>query len=313
MWHHAVAMVLTASAFAKAAKFVSELGRPLERALLALHFGDGDVDALDAELSLFQNDDGGFGRAIEPDLRCQESSVAATVTGLRLLSESGAPPDSRLVRAAVEYLLERYDPDRGGWPKVPPAANDAPHAEWWHHPDGQAASDAPESWALVNVDAIVLLHDYSMLVPAGVLEEVTETAVRRLGSLPDEVEMHVFAAYRRLVSHLDTHRKLGVMTRLVQIAERIVVREPERWSEYTATPLWIAPSPDSPFAMVVPWELQANLDFEIASQRPDGSWRPRWRWSAYPEVWPRAEQEWAGVLTVRTLVQLREFGRIEAR
>ena len=67
---------LTAAAFERAKAFVREQGRDLDRALLEFHFGDGaaDVRAFDA-LEAYQNNDGGFGHGLEPDLRTSASSV----------------------------------------------------------------------------------------------------------------------------------------------------------------------------------------------------------------------------------------------
>ena len=53
------------------------------------------------------------------------------------------------------------------------------------------------------------------------------------------------------------------------------------------------------------------VDYEIAHQQADGSWLPNWHWAGlYPEAWPTAAQEWAGVLTLEHLLTLRRFDRL---
>ena len=43
-----------------------------------------------------------------------------------------------------------------------------------------------------------------------------------------------------------------------------------------------------------------------------GAWSPSWTWfGQHDDTWPQAEREWKGVLTIKTLLQLRSFGRIE--
>ncbi|MCK4793901.1 MAG: hypothetical protein KAV87_59795, partial [Desulfobacteraceae bacterium] len=82
--------------------------------------------------------------------------------------------------------------------------------------------------------------------------------------------------------------------------------------QYVLKPLHVATSPGSPFAGMLAAEVEANLDYEIERQDEDGSWAPNWTWGDnYPEVWPEAEREWRGVLTLKMLKLLRGFGRLE--
>ena len=119
---------LTTEAFARARQFLKTQVRPLERALFEHHFeGAPAVSAL-AELAAFQNPDGGFGRALEPDLRTPSSSVLATGIALRLLLELGCDDDHLLVQQAIHWLLNAYDPMERVWRAVPRDANEHPHA-----------------------------------------------------------------------------------------------------------------------------------------------------------------------------------------
>ena len=123
----------------KAGAFVRERARPLERRLLSFHFHDGTAADVLAELAKYQNADGGFGQALEPDLRLADSSVLATTVGLQILRELGAGPNESLVQSAVRYLLETYEAEHAAWPIVPPNADDAPHAPWWVPPEDRRA------------------------------------------------------------------------------------------------------------------------------------------------------------------------------
>lgn len=304
-------MMLTAEAFERAAKFIVENARGLEVARFAVHFEEGSPDEVDDELAAYRNEDGGFAHGIDPDFFCEESSAAATATALDILNETGAPPDSDLVKGAVAYLLETYDESLSGWRKVPHSVNDQPHAEWWHYPDGQAASQDPALWALTNADILSHLLDYPMLVPPALLEHLSGEALARLQELPDAMDMHVYAAYERLSGRVDSPRRLPLIDKLTRAAQAILDKNPDHWSSPVPSPLWIAPRADSALVTLAPFELENNLDYEIATQRPDGSWRPRRRWRDDPEAWAEAETEWGGIITLKTLVQLRDFHRIE--
>jgi hypothetical protein len=169
-------------------------------------------------------------------------------------------------------------------------------------PDGRAVSPAPELWARTNADIVAYLHDYPMLVPPEFLETVTREALKRAVGLPIDMDLHVYASLERLARRLDAERRSALVTKLTETAMHIADRDPEHWNRAVASPLWIAPSSASPLLHLMP--------FDVENQRPDGSWRPRFRWNRDPEAWEDAEQEWAGIITLERLLQLRDFGRI---
>ena len=61
--------------FSRAREYIKENGRQLDRRLFAYHFEDGPAAGVTDALARYQNHDGGFGNALEPDLRTPASSV----------------------------------------------------------------------------------------------------------------------------------------------------------------------------------------------------------------------------------------------
>jgi hypothetical protein len=70
-------MQLSPEAFDSARTFVKAQARPLDQRLFEFYFEAGSAAAVLAELAHYQNDDGGFGRALEPDFRLVASSPLA--------------------------------------------------------------------------------------------------------------------------------------------------------------------------------------------------------------------------------------------
>jgi uncharacterized protein YfaS (alpha-2-macroglobulin family) len=120
---------LNHEAFDRARQFLKAQARPLERALFEHRFEAAPAQRVFEELTHFQNSDGGFGHALEPDLRTPTSSALATGIGLRILREIGAPVDDALVRRAVEYLLAAFDDEAKVWRVAPHDTNNHPHAD----------------------------------------------------------------------------------------------------------------------------------------------------------------------------------------
>jgi hypothetical protein len=77
----------------------------------------------------YRNPDGGFGHALEPDLRFPGSLPAPTLYALETLSEPGAAR-SEMARDARAWIAQIAAPD-GGIPFVLRGFEKYPHAPWW--------------------------------------------------------------------------------------------------------------------------------------------------------------------------------------
>ena len=261
---------LTQAAFQRAKTFVKDQGRDLDRALIAYNFEAGSKNDVLAALAAYQNDDGGFGHGLEPDLRTPASSVIATTVAFQNFRSLRVPADHPLVRRGIAYLLETYDVSRQVWPIIPPEVEDAPHAPWWDY----ASSEAGFGGFLVNprVEIVGYLHDYSAQVPTKMLETLTTAVFVHLDSLPDEIEMHDIICFVSLAETpaLPQSYKGRIWAKLAIAAEHGVAREPEQLTGYVLKPLYLASSPESPLAVELADEVAMNLDFEIDQQGEDG-------------------------------------------
>src|SRR5260370_32062508 len=114
-------------------RFMQDEARPLEKYLYLYHFENGALSDVLAALARFQNADGGFGHALEPDLRLQESSVIATTIAFQHFRELGIHEYSPLLRDSCRYLVDNYNADMVNWSVVPAIVDNAPHAPWWSY------------------------------------------------------------------------------------------------------------------------------------------------------------------------------------
>ncbi len=307
-------MNLTPAAQQRALAFLAEHGRPLDRALHAYHFTGGDRAAVLAALAPYQNPDGGFGHALEPDVRTPASSAIATSHGLAILREVGAPADDPRVRRAVDYLLATFDPARRVWPIVPPEVDEAPRAFWWEY----AESAANFGDFLANPRATLLghLYHYAALTPAGFLDGVAGDVVAHLEARDDDIPMYDLFCYMELAGAPNAPEAVRrpIAARLRRVIPQVLETDSAQWaSETVFKPLAVAPAPDAPLAAAVPPALvDANLDVEIANQLADGSWPLGWSWAVLDaDAWARAEREWKGHVIVLKLRTFRAYGRLD--
>ncbi len=119
-------------AFAGADRFLLTNARLLERRLFAaLFLGQSAGKVVDA-LRGYQNEDGGFGHALEPDTRCPASLPIYVEAALQALATVGTS-DERMVRAACDFLARvATDADAGGAvPLAFPVIESFPRAAHW--------------------------------------------------------------------------------------------------------------------------------------------------------------------------------------
>jgi hypothetical protein len=284
--------------------------------LFERRFEGGSVDAVLNALAAYQNEDGGFGHALEPDMRTPRSSALATGIGLRVLVELDVPAGHAMVRKAVEYCLSTFDPETKVWRVVPLDTNDYPHAPWWHDEAGSLARTFDDFQLIPRAEITAALHHYATLVPADWLREVTEDCIRAIEAQEplgagggDDV---VYAIELAGADGLPSDLKARLVARIRAAVPAVVCRDPEEWSSYCAAPLKIVRSPHSVGADLIADALAEHLDYTIDHQTDEGTWEPNWTWGEmYPEVWPQAKLEWRGEITLATLTMLRAFRRIQ--
>lgn len=304
-------MMLTQPRFAAARQFLEEQGRALEFARFRYYFEAVPADAVLAALAAFQNPDGGFGHGLEADVRTPDSSVICTTIALQILRSLAVPPDHPLWVAGMDFLLRAYNPATQHWRNIPLSAEQSPHAPWWSQADEPDAYDEFE----LNPTAEVLgyLYDDRDRVPTDLINTVTDRVLNTVLAL-DRIEMHELLCCIRLTqtAGLPDPVRLPLMTKLSALVLSAVDQNPADWASYGLRPLQIVDHPDSPFAKGLETAIEANLDYEIASQTESGAWEPTWSWADdFPEAWTTAHREWSGVLTLEKLLALKRFGRIE--
>lgn len=118
----------------KAKKYILQNARPLELAIYKYFFENESNQVVIDELSKFQNADGGFGNALEPDFFNPNSSPIATNDAIITLFRVNAlNKDSDIVKRIVSYLESHnsFDEDKKRWLFAIDSNNDYPHAIWW--------------------------------------------------------------------------------------------------------------------------------------------------------------------------------------
>jgi hypothetical protein len=282
----------------RAEQFIWLNARLLERQLFAQLFRGGPREPALAALRAYQNADGGFGNALEPDKRSPASQPIDVEIALRVLDDIGF--DDALARRAGDWLATIATAE-GGVPFALPSIRDYPRAPWWDAPDDPPASLNP------TASIAGLLHKHRL--QHRWVERATAYCWAAIEASPLE-EVHELLCILLFLQHApDRPRAERELERVGQrlLTGGLVELDPEA-SGYVKKPLEWAPTPDSParrlFADAV---IAAHLDKLAAGQRDDGGWPITW-----PPLSAAVELEYRGWVTIQALKTLRAYGRLSA-
>jgi hypothetical protein len=269
--------------------FLHANARVLERRRFEHLFDDGPAEPVLHALRGYRNQDGGFGHAIEPDMRAPISQPVGIHTVMEILHEIGAHDDP-MIRPAADWLMT-ITRDDGGIPFVLPT--DAPHAPWWRHSDASSHTQTAANAAA--------LHNLKVTHPW--LDGADEFLFARIAQLDaSRVSEDIGLGYDLLFSvhFLDAHPDASRATAALEALGPIPTAEP---GAELPSALDLSPAPGSRSRGL--FDVERDLDALERAQDEDGGWHVAWGdWN------PAASIEWRGVATVNALKTLRANGRI---
>jgi hypothetical protein len=281
---------------AAAEQFLLREGRLLERRGFELRYRDGSAAAVFAALIPYRNDDGGFGNALESDIRGRSSQPVPLERALELLDEIDVF-DSEVVAAGCDWLSS-VSTDEGGVPFVLETVEDGPHAPWWE----------PTGKAYINPTAGIAGVLYKRGVDHPWLEGATAfcwTALERdFESIGPDDAVSILA----FLEHVpDRERADAMFERLgKRILDKLVALDPGA-SGYVKSPLEYAPQPGRLGRRLFDdATIDAHLDAVAEKQQEDGGWPITWEPPSAAAV-----SEWRGFVTLRVLGVLDDYGRLQ--
>ncbi|MFF9095329.1 hypothetical protein ACF1AY_22295 [Streptomyces sp. NPDC014776] len=295
------------SPLARAERFVWLTARVLEQRLFAYHFLQGGADPVDTALDAYRNDDGGYGHALEPDLRGPVSQPLHTAHALRVLDALGRCAGQRVERVC-RYLTSVSTAD-GALPAVHPSQRGYPAAPF------VPIVDDPPSDLLATGPVVGLLHRNE--VWHAWLFRATDFCWHRIETLEKSHPYEIEAAVAFLDFAPDRARAEAAADRLGRLVreQRLAALDPDDLDAYPVAPGY-APGEHhfpcdfarTPHSLARAWftdaEMARSLDHLMSEQREDGGWPVRWRQWA-----PGSALEARPMVTIEALRTLRAYGR----
>ena len=281
--------------FVRGRDFVYREGRLLERRLFAALFEDGPASAVVDCLRGYQNADGGFGHALEPDKRAPSSQPLDVLIALEAVAAAGAI-DEQMIRRGCDFL-ETVADDRGALPPVLPSIAGFPRADHWG--DGEFPPGAlPTVGIAALLDKLGVDHPWRRRV---------DTFCWHVVEVQPPDDAHALRECFAFLEHApDRPRAKAAGVGLARALPQARWFLPDAsFDEYGLTPLHFAPTPDSRWrALFSDEQIEAHLDRLATDQQGDGGWPLAWQ---PPSA--ASNLDWRGIETLRALRVLVAYGR----
>lgn len=291
--------------------------RPLDLARWQYYFEGGSAETVLQALTAYQNEDGGFGHALEADCWNPESAPMQTWTAACILREVGAPKGHPVAQGILRFLDSGAHFVDGLWQGAIPSNNDFPHAPWWTFTERSG-----EDWGYnptASLAGFILQYDE----PGSALYQKGEALAKHaaadfIAGRTKSDDMHEVTVFWELLAcckaagRTDLFDEKAYEGRLKSAVRALIGNDPSDWTQgYVCTPSCFIRSPQSPFYPGSEGLPEQECDLLIQNRNAHGVWNLTWTWGAYEREFAISENWWKANLAIQNLLFLRAFGRIE--
>lgn len=294
--------VLNQKGFEKAKSYLLNNARYIEKLMFEHAFIQPCPEKIVKALSMYQNKDGGYGNALEPDFRVPNSSALATSIALEWLSKFDQVDEAiDQIQKAIDYLENTYKEAIKGWEDVPRVVNLFPHAPWWHR-----SSDIDFISGNPSAELVGYLIKYKHLVTKLDVDALTEVYLERFLHM-QEFEVHEVLCYIRLYAYLSKEQQALIQPILQRAYDALVTDNQDAWNDYGPQPIKFVTASELQIIEVEARLLKLNLKYYLDQIEVRGYLVPTWKWGQYEEEWEVAKREWCGILTLDALMTFKRF------
>jgi hypothetical protein len=296
--------------YEKACTFVYRNARHLDIARWQYHFENGSKETVLKALASYQNKDGGFGHALEPDAWNPNSTPIQTWAATEILREIDfADCTHPIIVGILRYLASRQDFDGHCWHNTVSSNNEYPHAPWWKSGSDSTCHNNYNPTACLAGFIIRFADKDSNLYQLGyrIAREAFNAYIGQ-GLLND---MHTELCYIRLMEYCKEagmDNLFDIVTlrdNLLMQVKTSITQNTEKWqTSYICKPSQFINFRDSIFYPDNKDIAAYECEYIVKTQLDDGSWNIPWCWSDYPEEWAISKNWWkanGAILNMRYL------------
>jgi hypothetical protein len=297
--------------------FVYRNARPLEFALWQYHFEDGSKNPVLYALMQYQNADGGFGNAIEPDNWNPESTPYSANYVIEILREMDFMEIEHPIYQGIFRYLENtaYQGDNGWFFSVP--ENDFyPHAIWWQY-NHEGNEKNQNIGITASLSGFILRYLNSVT-------ELYDTAMKYADMLLNRLKSDDSFGDMGILGYCDLYKDLqaaGLQSRFdldfLECKTRELIKKhfhEYRWN-YHQDMAGVLPNPSVYYYSGYEQAVSDALDELIEIRHEKGVWNIPWQWyddGKYTKEFAISENWWKSTKAIEKLLFLKAYGRLSA-
>ena len=293
--------------------------RHIELAIWKYYFENGSKEAVLSSLAFYQNDDGGFGHALEADSWNPNSSPYTTLTAINILKGiKFADKQHPIMKGIFKFLKSGAFCSEKGWHFNIPSNNDYPHAPWWtYNMDANAVEGIGVTAELAGF-ILCYANEESQIYQKALT--ISDAIISKLGTSGYYGDMGI-GGYcillesierAKLTWHFDYNFISGKLSKMVYDS---IERDTSKWDNYSVRPSDYIVSPESVFYKDNEDIVSRELDFIIETRQQNGVWDITWSWfennDKYAKEFAISENWWKASKAIHKLNLLKSFNRVD--
>ncbi|MDF2986676.1 MAG: hypothetical protein K0R50_2186 [Eubacterium sp.] len=293
--------------------------RPLELAIWQYYFENGSKEAVLSALAFYQNEDGGFGHALEPDSWNPASSPYTILQAINILKSIDFNDKQHpIMQGIFKFLQSNAFCSDNGWYFNIPSNDDYAHAPWWTYNmeenafEGIGVTAGLVSFIFINADKNSEIFNKAL--------SLSEVIIGKLSSADKYGEMGI-GGYCEL---LDAIEKTGLSSHfdykiLVENVKKLVYdsieRDTSKWVYYTRRPSDYICCPESIYYKGNEDIVTTELEYLIDTRPQNGVWNITWSWfennEKYSKEFSISENWWKAITAIKKVNLLKNFNRLD--
>lgn len=296
-----------------AKKFILKNSRPLDMARWNYLFEDGSKEDVISVLKTYQNDDGGFANALEPDCWNINSTPLQTWVATQIIKEINLDDKNHpIIKGILDYLSSKDEFYGHRWHGLNTVVtnDNYPHAPWWSYRQKQESTYNPTA-SLIGFILKYAEKDTAIYRSACELSEEAYDYFKKnfpLESMHESacfVELYHYMKECSIFNLLDMEEFKKLLQKQIK---QVITYDTKIWStDYICKPSLFINSKSSDFYLENKEICDFEYEFILKTQNEDGSWGVTWDWNDYPEQWAISKNWWQSDIIIKNIKYIREF------
>ncbi|MGL5437439.1 MAG: hypothetical protein ACRDBO_18995 [Lachnospiraceae bacterium] len=315
--------MLDNKAFQEIDTWMNQNARPMELALWNYDWKSGSKDAVVQALAYYQNPDGGFSNALEPDSWNPESSPYATLIALGSLRKIGfvenAGTSHPMIQGIFQFLASGKHSDENGWHFSIPSNDDYAHAPWWTY--DVEVNKIQDMGITAGLCSFVLQFGERGTDVYQKASDYVRAMINKVMQVEEFGEMGAIGIYGLLgvivqCNLTSEYPCEGLKERVEAAINKTIERDSEQWKNYTPRPSQFIDAPSHPLYPDNQEIVEQELEYLLDTRNPGAVWNITWCWFDLQEQYARefaiSENWWMAIKAIEKMEFLRSFGRINS-